>query len=134
MAYRQEVGALGEQAVADYYVDLGFVVLTRNWRDGRAGELDIVLGRSAGGSNPALVVACEVKTRSSDRFGTGLEAVTADKQRRLRRLLAAWMNAHRDEMADWSLGGSCDVRIDVAAVFIGRGGVITSIDVVEGAC
>ncbi len=133
MAYRQDVGALGEQAVADYYVDLGFAVLTRNWRAGRSGELDLVLGRSASGAHPSLVVACEVKTRSSDRFGTGFEAVTADKQRRLRRLVAAWMNAHRDEMANWALTGSCDLRIDVASVSIERG-VVTSIDVIEGAC
>jgi putative endonuclease len=134
MAYRQEVGAAGEQAVADYYVDLGFAVLTRNWRDGRAGELDLVLGRAGVAPSRALIVACEVKTRSSDRFGSGLEAVTPDKQRRLRRLVSAWMIAHRDEFVGWSLVGPCDLRIDVASVLIDRRGTVTSIDVVEGAC
>jgi putative endonuclease len=133
MAYRQDVGALGEAAAANWYVASGFAVLTRNWRSGRSGELDIVVGRRPAGSEGALLVVCEVKTRSSDRFGSGLEAVTADKQRRLRRLASAWMAAHREEIVDWGLGGDCDLRIDVASVLIDRG-VVTSIDVVEGAC
>jgi putative endonuclease len=39
------------------------------------------------------LVFCEVKTRSSDRFGTGAEAVTVAKQRRLRRLAAEFLSS-----------------------------------------
>jgi putative endonuclease len=141
MAYRQEVGALGEEWVAEAYIAEGFSVLTRNWRNGRAGELDVVVGRPSNLSNPvelrecasALIVFCEVKTRSSDRFGSGLEAVTPEKQRRLRALAAAWMAAHRDQFAAWGLVGPIDIRIDVAAVRIERRQVVGT-DWVHGAC
>ena len=51
---RQQLGAAGEAAVEAYYVAKGFTVLDRNWRDGRRGEIDLVLGCAN------LVVACEV--------------------------------------------------------------------------
>ncbi|GAA4228865.1 YraN family protein [Actinomadura meridiana] len=81
------LGRRGEDAATDYLVDLGWTILDRNWRC-REGELDIVAhdGRSH--------VACEVKTRGSDRFGDPLEAITADKAARLRRLAWRWAAAH----------------------------------------
>src|SRR5262249_55944597 len=41
-----------------------------------------------------VMVVCEVKTRSSTRFGTPLEAITRHKQARLRRLAARWLVAN----------------------------------------
>jgi putative endonuclease len=68
----------------------------------REGEIDLIarLGRT--------IVFCEVKTRSSDRFGTPVESVTAAKQRRLRTLASRWLVAHP------SMRG--DLRFDVASV------------------
>jgi putative endonuclease len=100
MAWNQEVGAAGESAAAAWYERNGFVVVVRNWR-GKAGELDLVVSRSA------LLVICEVKTRSSSRFGGGAEAVGVEKQRRIRRLAGEFLNQHR-----WQ----GDVRFDVAVV------------------
>jgi putative endonuclease len=134
MARRQDVGKAGEQAVADQYVTEGFVVLDRNWRLGRTGELDVIVGRAGEEGSPSVVVVCEVKTRSSDRFGSGLEAVTLDKQRRLRQLAAAWMTAHRDELSAKGLWEPFELRIDVAAVMVDWRMAVTSIEVVEGAC
>ncbi len=81
-------GAYGERRAADWYVAHGYVVLDRNWRSGRLGELDLVLGLGQ------IVVFCEVKARASDAYGSGAEAVTSTKQRRLRQLAAAWLVAH----------------------------------------
>ena len=68
----------------------------------REGEIDLVA------RNGRTIVFCEVKTRSSDRFGIPAEAVTVSKQRRLRTLAAKWLAAHP--------GSGGDVRFDVASV------------------
>ena len=94
-------GAWGEALVAAWYEVRNFEVVARNWRC-RSGELDLVLRRRD------LVVFCEVKARRSGAYGTGVEAVTALKRRRLRRLAAAWLAA--------ASCGPVEVRFDVAAV------------------
>ena len=111
-AARQALGAHGEALVARWYERQGYEVLARNWRTAD-GELDLVLGRDR------LVVVCEVKTRSSERFGSPLEAVTPRKQQRIRRLAVRWL-ASSDH-------GPAEVRFDVAAVLRGK------VDVIEGA-
>ena len=114
---RREVGAAGEAAVASWYEGAGFTVLDRNWRV-RDGELDIVARRGS------TVVFCEVKTRRSDAFGTGAEAVTARKQAR----------CASSRCNGWT-GASAraeQLRFDVASVRPdGRGGWI--VDVFEAA-
>jgi len=55
--------------VARHYESDGYVVLDRNWRV-RGGELDLVLSRGN------EIVFCEVKTRSNDHFGSGLDRST----------------------------------------------------------
>lgn len=98
---RQALGAAGEDLVADWYRRNGFDVVDRNWRC-QSGELDLVA------ASGRTLVFCEVKTRRSTRFGAPVEAVTHDKQRRVRRLAAMWLDAHTTRGAD--------VRFDVASV------------------
>lgn len=76
-------------------------MLDRNWRCSQ-GELDLVLGA------PGLVVFCEVKARATDEFGGPEAAVGAAKQRRVRRVAAAWLAVNRP--------GAVEVRFDVVAV------------------
>ena len=80
-------GSAGEDRAADWYRAAGYEVLARNWRCAE-GELDLVVAR------PGELVFCEVKTRTSDRFGLPAEAVTAAKQRRLRLLAARFLAEH----------------------------------------
>lgn len=109
----RRLGADGELAAARWYTDRGYTVLERNWRC-RAGELDLVLAKGR------LVVICEVKTRSSDRYGSPFAAVGPAKQARLRRLAAQWLRDAAPFRPD-------TVRFDVAGV-IGR-----RVEVIESA-
>jgi putative endonuclease len=101
MAAKDELGRLGEQIAVDFLLAQGMHILDRNWRCPE-GEIDIVAREGR-----ALVVV-EVKTRSSRCHGSALEAVTAEKLARLRRLAQAW------------LAGQCErfaaVRVDVVAL------------------
>lgn len=84
----RQLGQDGEAAAAAHLERLGWRLLTRNWRPvDRAvrGELDIVA------IDGETTVFCEVKTRSGTGAGDPLEAVTAEKLRRLRRLAHAWL-------------------------------------------
>ena len=79
--------------------------MSRNWRCA-AGEIDVIACK------PGVLVICEVKARASNAFGSGAEAVTVTKQRRLRRLAAQWMAA---DGRRWT-----DIRFDVAVVTAGK--------------
>jgi putative endonuclease len=98
---RRALGAHGEAVAARWYEERGFAVVDRNWRR-REGEIDLVLRRER------LLVFCEVKARSSTRFGMPFEAVTRTKQLRLRRLAALWLAEHAVR--------GVELRFDVASV------------------
>ena len=103
-AARQRRGRQGEDLAARWYSEHGYEIVARNWRS-RQGEIDLV-ATSAG-----IVVFCEVKARTSDRFGTPAEAVTRDKQRRIRRLAREWLAQTRTRAPR--------VRFDVVSVRLG---------------
>ncbi len=106
------LGGFGERLAAAHYRSQGYAVLQQNWRC-RAGEIDLICARGT------TLVICEVKARTGPAHGHPLEAVTASKQRRLRRLASAYLS--RQERR-WRV-----VRFDVAGVLDGR------LEVVEGA-
>ncbi len=98
---RADVGSSGEDEALAEYRRRGYRELARNWRC-PLGELDLVLIRDQ------LVVFCEVKTRRGAAFGGPFEAVTWQKQRKLRQLAEAFLRVTRlDPTA---------VRFDVASV------------------
>jgi putative endonuclease len=106
-AQRQALGAMGERLAERHLVAQGMVVLDRNWRCD-AGEIDVVL------RDGAVLVVCEVKTRSSVDHGTPHEAVGDAKLDRLRRLGIRWQEAHGV--------AAPDVRVDLVAVLRPRRG------------
>ena len=101
MNAKDALGRQGEQLAAEHLQRSGLRILDRNWRCPE-GEIDIVAA-----DRRALVV-CEVKTRSDARYGTPLEAVSARKHSRLRRLAGRWVLAH-GVLFD-------EIRIDVVGV------------------
>ena len=110
MAAKDTLGRRGEQLAASYLEGRGYEVVDRNWRCPQ-GEIDIIARDSD------ELVFVEVKTRSSVAFGHPLEAITAVKLARLRRLAAAWCEAHPD--------GFASIRIDAVAVIAPRGEGVT---------
>jgi putative endonuclease len=110
---RRLLGQEGEQAVAEWYAARGYDLVAQNWRC-REGELDLIVRQAR------LYVFCEVKSRTSSAFGAPVEAVTRDKQARIRRLAARWLE---DEAPLRPLS----IRFDVASVLAGV------IEVIEGA-
>ena len=105
-------GRAGEDRAASWYAGAGYRVLERNWRCGR-GEVDLLCARAG------LLVVCEVKSRRHARHGFPAEAVTPAKQRRLRRLAAAYAT---DSAIHFT-----GIRFDVVSV-LGR-----DLTVIEGA-
>jgi len=81
---RRVLGASGEDAAARAYLEGGWRIVARNWRC-REGELDLILSRGG------VLAFCEVKTRTTDRYGGPAAAVTATKQARIRRLAMRWL-------------------------------------------
>jgi putative endonuclease len=100
---RSALGRYGEDIATRHLVESGMVVLARNWRCPR-GEIDVV-ARDGG-----TLVVCEVKTRRGLDYGTPLEAVTARKMVRLRRLATEWLDEAGLDPPD--------VRIDVVSVLV----------------
>lgn len=110
--YRYLVGKSGEAAAAEEYGKNGYRVVSRNWRCGRLGEIDLILERSgAAGSDPLLVFS-EVKTRENDSFAPAAAAVNGPKQRRIRMLASAFLSRN-PQYQDYA------VRFDVAEVYYG---------------
>lgn len=81
--HNRTLGARGEALAGDHLERQGFTIVARNWRT-RHGELDIIA------LDRGTLVAVEVKTRAGTGYGSPLEAITARKARRLRRLLHEW--------------------------------------------
>ena len=78
------LGKFGEDLAAEYLQRSGLVIVERNYRC-RSGEIDILA------RDENVLVVCEVKTRSTEMFGSPLAAVTPLKLRRMRRVALAWL-------------------------------------------
>ncbi|MFO7675370.1 MAG: YraN family protein [bacterium] len=103
---RSEVGREGERLARAHLRRRGCRILDCNYRS-RLGEVDIVcLSRGT-------IVFVEVKTRTTDLFGTPAEAVGPRKQARLRALAQEYLSARGL--------APVDVRFDVLAVMLHDG-------------
>ena len=100
------LGRWGERTAARDYRRDGYRVVARNWR-GRAGEIDVIV------VGHGVVAFCEVKARSSDRFGAPAEAVDRRRRERLRRAADEWLSGPGQDHA------VLPVRFDVVGVLPG---------------
>ena len=70
------IGKSGEEVAVNFLKENGYKILIRNYKT-RLGEIDIIA------SDRDTFCFIEVKTRNSDRFGSGLEAISGFKQRQI---------------------------------------------------
>ena len=79
-----ESGLNGEELAEKYLTDRGMVLLTRRYR-GEDGEIDLIL------TDGDCIVFVEVKYRPQAAAGTGLQAITPAKQRRMAHAAQAYL-------------------------------------------
>ena len=97
----KDIGQKGEALVIPFLKENGYLILHTNYRT-RMGELDIIAKEGE------MMCFIEVKTRLSDHYGDGLEAITPFKQRTMIKLAFAYLMEH--DLLD------VNARFDVVAV------------------
>jgi len=106
MDNRRSLGDRGEDLAAAALKKQGYKILERNYRT-PLGEIDLIA------RHRRMLVFIEVKTRASDRFGAGQDAVHHGKQARLRKLADYYLKQKRL--------GEVAVRFDVVGILWGEG-------------
>lgn len=99
------LGKWGERMVAEDLRRKGWKIVETNYRC-RMGEVDLIAEKGR------YLVFVEVKLRKSDRFGQAAEAVTAEKQRKLRATAELYLAECKTELQP---------RFDVAEVYAPQG-------------
>ncbi len=100
---KQNIGKLGEDIATKYLENKGYTILTRNYRK-PWGEIDIIAKKSGD------LVFVEVKTRTSNQFGTPLEAITYWKLKSLIKTAQFYKMTHHN-LPD-------SLRIDAVSVIL----------------
>lgn len=95
-----EQGQKAEKAVADLLEQEGFDIIDRNWKT-KVCEIDVIAEKDK------IIFFVEVKYRSADAQGDGLEYVASQKLRRMDFAAQIWTQAY-----DWE----GDYRLMAAAV------------------
>ncbi|HEC21399.1 MAG TPA: YraN family protein [Chloroflexi bacterium] len=113
-----ERGRRGEAIAAQALEAHGYRIIEHNWRC-ESGEIDIV---ACDGETWVFV---EVKTRSSEAYGSPEEAVTQSKQTRLLNAATAYLAAHELDDVAW--------RVDVVAIMLGEGGKVRRLAIYQDA-
>lgn len=84
-SYRKNLGTWGERLACEEYLRLGYVLVARNvynTKGKQMGEIDLIMRLDQ------ELVFVEVKTRRTNKFGTGAEAVTKAKQQKIVRTIS----------------------------------------------
>src|SRR3989338_418426 len=99
----QTLGAVGEELAFHHLTRHGYKVLLRNY-ESPMGEIDMIAKQNGD------IVFVEVKTRSSDAYGTPAEAVTRLKQRQIVKSALYYLKRY-------GVQGRC-CRFDVVSVLL----------------
>jgi len=102
MAAHNEFGKAGEQMAAEWLIQHGFQLISRNWKFARY-EVDIIASREG------VLHFIEVKSRHDDAFGKPEDWVNRKKGRHL--LTAG--EAFQEKYPDWKL-----VQYDILSILL----------------
>ena len=102
MASHNELGILGENIAAKQLASKGYKILERQWHC-KHKEIDIIAQKDN------ILAIVEVKTRSSEQFGTASDFITEDKMKFL---------ASASEIYAKAIGFNGEIRFDVVTVFV----------------
>lgn len=80
MTYRQKLGAWGEQLAREFLEKQGYAFVDCNWAKKR-GEIDLICEKSKD------LLFVEVKTRASQEFGWGEQAVNWRKKQKIKKTI-----------------------------------------------
>jgi len=116
--HSRDIGALGEKIAAEYLTGLGYMIREKNFRS-REGEIDII------DEKDDFLVFIEVRTRTSNSYGTPEESVTIQKKERLIALAEAYIEDREDLPSSW--------RIDVVAIELGPKREVSRLEIIENA-
>ena len=108
----RSVGLWGEAVASEYLANNGYSILERNARTPH-GEIDLVARQGI------VTVFVEVKTRTSNRFGTPEAAITKKKRAHMVAASQAYLQTHPELDGDW--------RLDVIAIERDRNNTVTSL-------
>lgn len=78
------VGRAAEDVAAKYLKRLGYKLIDRNWRT-RWCEIDLIV------SKDNVIYFVEVKYRSSDKWGSGIDYITPKKMQQMRFAAEFWI-------------------------------------------
>lgn len=102
MDNRKDTGNKGENIAANYLLQHGYIIVSRNWRH-KHWEVDIIASRQ----NKLHFV--EVKTRTSERFGKPEESIGRDKMKNLKNAAEEYLYQH----PEWKY-----IQFDVVAIIL----------------
>lgn len=116
MSHRKDIGRKGELTAKSFLIKKGYEVLEMNWRFSKA-EIDIICKKED------IYIFVEVKTRSSEGFGSPDSFVTAAQEKMIADAANEYMKM---------VGHEWEFRFDIIGIVI-RGGLALKIEHFEDA-
>lgn len=99
--YKKIIGFAGEHLATSFLEERGYNILQKNWRC-FLGEIDIIAEKDG------VIVFCEVKAKTNQRFGEPEEMVGKKKQEKLKKLALCYLKEKYHRIVPY--------RIDVLAI------------------
>lgn len=116
--FKKILGSFGEKTAAKMLTDKGYKILMKNYKAVGC-EIDLIARKDG------TLVFIEVKTRSSDNYGTPEEAINHSKAQNITKAALAYM--HENKISD------VPVRCDVVSIIIDNRDKSEKLDIIENA-